>query len=122
MKALFTLLLAMGGLTLAAQEVRTENYEDGQVKTQYTVFGNYVEVTAFYQDGTVKETGSYLNHKPHGEYRQYNTKGEMISSGTYENGKKEGVWLYRNGDGDELYEVHYRNNQRVDVDRWVAAE
>ncbi len=123
MKALLTLMLALGlGFAMDAQEVRTENYENGQAKVQYTIFGNYIQMVAYYEDGAVKETGSYLNNQPHGEYRQYSPDGELMSAGEYERGKKQGIWLFRPNGGETLYQVVYEDNVRTDVDRWVAAE
>ncbi|KAB2817101.1 MAG: hypothetical protein EP346_07470 [Bacteroidetes bacterium] len=122
MKRLMTIAMMLAGGLLFAQEVRTETYENGQTKTQYTVYGNYIEMIAFYQDGQVKETGSYLANKPHGEYRQYNEAGDLISAGEYVNGEKEGIWLYRAGGGDMLYQIEYVDNVRTTVNRWVAVE
>ncbi len=123
MKALFTLIALVGlGLTMQAQEVRTENYENGQTKVQYTIFGNYIQMVAYYENGAVKETGSYLNNQPHGEYRQYSQDGELMSAGQYVRGQKQGIWLFRPNGGEMLYQVVYEDNVRKEVDRWVAAE
>lgn len=122
MKALMTVALMMMGSLLFAQEVRTEMYENGQVKAQYTVFGNHVDVVAYYENGQIKETGSYLNNKPNGQYRQYDVAGVLISAGEFVNGKREGIWLFRAGDGDMLYQVDYVNNTRASVEKWVAVE
>lgn len=122
MKAIVTIALMLAGGLIYAQEIRTETFDNGQIKKQYTIFGNYVEMVAYHANGQVRETGSYLNDKPHGEYRQYDQEGELLSAGEYVRGDREGIWLYRAGGGDMLYQVQYEDNVRVDVSRWVAAD
>lgn len=122
MKVLMTaMMVVLFGLSYA-QEVRTETYDNGQVKTQYTIFGSYIEVVAYHENGQIKETGAYMNNKPHGDYRQYNEEGELIRSGEYVHGEKQGIWLFKSGEGDLLYQVQYKDNVRVEVNKWVAAE
>ncbi|NVK29142.1 MAG: hypothetical protein HWE14_13905 [Flavobacteriia bacterium] len=123
MKALFTTALLVVFTALATgQDVRTETYENGQTKVEYTMFGNYVQMVAYHENGVVKETGSYLNNKPHGEYRLYDEEGELLSAGEYVQGKKQGIWLFRAGGGDMLYQVEYEDNVKKDVERWVIAD
>lgn len=123
MKALFTTLFALViGVAAYAQDVRTETYDNGQTKVEYTIFGNYIQMVAYHENGVVKETGSYLNNKPHGEYALYDEEGKMLSSGEYVHGEKQGMWLYRAGGGDMLYQVVYEDNVRTEVSRWVAAD
>lgn len=117
-----TVAMMMVGSLLFAQEVRTETYDNGQTKVQYTVFGNYVEMVAYFENGQVRETGAYLSNVPHGEYRQFDANGELISAGNYVNGERQGIWLYRAGGGDMLYQVEYVDNVRMNVNKWVAAE
>ncbi|KAB2809831.1 toxin-antitoxin system YwqK family antitoxin [Phaeocystidibacter luteus] len=123
MKALFTTALLVVFTALAtAQDVRTETYDNGQTKVEYTMFGNYVQMVAYHENGVVKETGSFLNNKPHGEYRLYDSEGELLSAGEYVQGKKQGIWLFRAGGGDMLYQVEYEDNVKKDVERWVIAD
>ena len=123
MKALLTFaLMAMFGLAAQAQEVCTTAYNNGQTQAQYTIFGDYVQMVAYHENGVVKETGSYLNNKPHGEYHLYDENGELLSAGEYVRGQKQGIWLFRAGGGETLYKVVYEDNVQVEVDRWVAAD
>lgn len=123
MKALFTFAFAvLFGAAVQAQEVRTTTYDNGQIQTQYTIYGDYVQMISYHENGIVKETGSYLENKPHGEYHLYDEEGELLSAGEYVKGQKQGIWLFRAGGGETLYKVVYKDNVQVEVDRWVAAD
>lgn len=123
MKALITFIaVAFVGLAAQAQDIRTETYDNGQIKTEYTIFGEYIQMVSYYEDGAIKETGSYLNNLPHGEYKKFDRNGDLLTGGQYVRGQKQGSWTFRANNGEMLYHVEYVDNIQVNVDRWVAAE
>ena len=84
-----------------------------QKKPSFVKEGNLVIGTYYHDDGTVSQTGAYLDGKLHGQWISYNRDGEKVTQGTYTNGVKSGTWFF--WDGKELSEVKYDNNQITTV-------
>lgn len=93
-----------------------------QQKSVYHKDGHTTTVTHFYEDGTVKETGSYYKGILHGEWIKYHPTGKVNLEANYDNGDKEGKWLTYSADGMELIEVLYSDNALVSVDKWKLEE
>lgn len=78
---------------------------------------NLIEVTYFYDNGVVSQTGYYtLEGKLQGEWLSFDTEGKKNISANYDNGKKVGKWFYWNG--KTLKEVDYTSNAIVSVIEW----
>ena len=84
-----------------------------QKKPSFVKEGNLVVGTYYHDDGTVSQTGAYLDGKLHGKWISYNRDGEKVTEGNYTNGVKSGTWFF--WDGKELSEVKYNNNQITTV-------
>jgi len=81
---------------------------------------NLVEAVYYYEDGTVRQKGTYnLEGELHGEWVSYTTNGEKLSMGTYRNGKKHGKWFFWNK--SMLREVDYNFNTIASVQEWKEA-
>ncbi|MEQ9262520.1 MAG: nicotinic acid mononucleotide adenyltransferase [Owenweeksia sp.] len=90
-----------------------------QPKPVYEKEGNKVRVTHFYEDGTVRETGTYAsNGKLHGDWFQYNEDGSVSYKAYYNNGKKEGKWFKWEDEGLTMYEIAYEDNKMKHVQKW----
>ena len=79
----------------------TSFYDNGQIKER----GSYVngiqhgEFTSFYDNGQIKERGNYVNGKKHGEFTSYYDSGQVEERENFVDGKKHGkyAWYYNNG-------------------------
>lgn len=86
------------------------------IEAKYTKKGDLVVGTYYYDNGQVKQKGTYKNGELHGKWMAFNKKGEKIAVATYEKGKKTGKWFFWNK--NKLIEVDYSNNQITDVTHW----
>ena len=67
----------------------------GETKGSTKENENLVKATYFYEDGTIAQTGYFINGRPHGKWKLYNTEGKKIGKGKFQEGKKTGKWHYR---------------------------
>ncbi|WP_340076052.1 nicotinic acid mononucleotide adenyltransferase [Leptobacterium sp. I13] len=81
--------------------------------------GDLIKATYFHDNGQISQTGYYLNDKPHGEWKAYNTEGEKIAMGLYDLGKKTGKWFFWTE--GKLSEVNYEDSKIVSVTEWNKA-
>ncbi|MEJ2584276.1 MAG: nicotinic acid mononucleotide adenyltransferase [Robiginitalea sp.] len=78
---------------------------------------NLVEAVYYYEDGTVRQKGTYnLEGELHGDWVSYAANGDKLSMGSYVNGKKHGKWFFWNK--DVLKEVDYTQNEIASVQEW----
>lgn len=121
MKTISTILSTLlFSFFVQAQEM--ERTHDNGNKTSYVLQNGTIAFTTVNLSGTVVETGSFLDGRPHGDWMQYNETGEIIGQAEYAFGEKEGRWLIWNTDKSVLYEINYLNNQRVSAVRWKMDE
>ncbi len=108
MKKLMMIAIMMLGVTAMAQEVKPqfEKLDNGLTKATY-----------FHDNGTVSQTGTFLNKERHGEWISYNEEGKKTAEATYDRDHKTGKWFFWKG--DVLTEVDYRKNDIVSVNTWV---
>jgi antitoxin component YwqK of YwqJK toxin-antitoxin module len=111
MKKLMILGALMLGMTAFAQEVKPqfEKMENGLTKATY-----------YHDDGTVAQTGTFLENKRHGEWISYNAEGLKTAKAEYTHDKKTGKWFFWKN--DQLTEVDYNQNAIVSVYTWVSKE
>ncbi len=89
-----------------------------QVEDTYTKDGDVVTVTRYYDDGSVREVGTFKNDKPDGRWIEYTREGAIKTEAIYANGEKEGKWFVWTEDGEYLYEVVYQDNKLKNASRW----
>ncbi len=89
-----------------------------QVEDTYTKDGDVVTVTRYYEDGSVREVGTFKNDKPDGRWIEYTREGAIKTEAIYANGEKEGKWFVWTEDGEYLYEVVYQDNKLKNASRW----
>ncbi|MEP6278349.1 MAG: nicotinic acid mononucleotide adenyltransferase, partial [Nonlabens ulvanivorans] len=79
MKKLMIFAVMMLGAVAMAQEVKPtfEKIEDGIIKATY-----------FHENGTVAQTGTFLNNKRHGEWISYYADGQKTAKAEYKNDRK----------------------------------
>lgn len=80
--------------------------------------GDLIKGTFFYEDGTIRQQGTYKNGKLHGEWVAYDTEGKKQSLANYTEGKKTGKWFFWSS--DKLTEIDYDNNQIAGVNTWKS--
>ena len=71
--------------------------------------GDLVRGTYYFENGQVRQSGTYKEGKLHGEWTSYNDAGEKVGVGNYAKGIKTGKWFF--WDGKQLSEVNYNKNE-----------
>ncbi len=67
----------------------------------------------FSGDGTIKDSGYYVNGLKHGIWKETSTDNETLSNGFYDNGFKSGQWKYYNAQGQLLYtDIYSRTGEK----------
>ncbi|MAM19764.1 toxin-antitoxin system YwqK family antitoxin [Christiangramia flava] len=80
--------------------------------------GELMKGTFYYDDGSIRQEGTYKNGKLHGEWISYNQNGEKTAIAQYKQGEKDGVWFFWSG--DKLTQVEYNQNNIASVDSWKS--
>ncbi len=113
MKTIKNLLLAAlfvsGGAVMA---------QDNDPKPVFEKQGDLIKGTFYYEDGSVRQEGTYKDGKLHGEWVSYDQNGEKTAIANYQNGEKDGKWFFWNG--DKLTEVDYNNSVIASVNSWKS--
>lgn len=71
--------------------------------------GDLVKGTYYFDNGEIRQSGTYKEGKLHGEWKSFNDAGDKVAVGNYTNGTKTGKWFF--WDGKELSEVNYNKNE-----------
>lgn len=93
-----------------------------QPADKYTVEGSTVYVERYFEDGNLREKGSFINNVPAGNWVEYYRDGSVHIEATYTNGKKDGKWFVWSDDGEYLYEVVYADNRMKNYHQWKIEE
>ena len=87
-----------------------------EIEPKYEKAGDMVQVTKFFEDGSVKEQGFFKNKKLAGTWVTFDKNGNKTAIAHYEAGKKVGKWFL--WDKQSLKEVNYENNTIASVQVW----
>lgn len=101
------IILAALAITLAT----TVNAQD--VKPTFEEKGELIKGTYYYEDGNIRQEGTYKNGKLHGEWISYKQNGKKNAIAQYEEGAKTGKWFFWSD--DVLTEVDYSSNRIAEV-------
>lgn len=83
------------------------NFENGQVEGSFT---------EYFDNGQVKKTGQYLNHRRHGEWITYELGGQRMMLERFKNGQKHGWFIgYENGKEANRMYFHFGNEVKGDA-------
>tara|TARA_R100000789_G_C2995253_1_gene147267 strand:+ start:717 stop:1082 length:366 start_codon:yes stop_codon:yes gene_type:complete len=104
---LFTAAFLMSGVILAQNE---------EIKPKFEKQGELIKGTFYYEDGSVRQEGTYKDGRLHGEWISYDQNGEKTALANYENGKKSGKWFFWTE--NKLTEVDYQNSMIASVNSW----
>jgi uncharacterized protein len=85
----------------------------------------FIEKIDFFEDGSIKKSGSYINDKPVGIHKVFDRSGEVIITSIYNDnnelieegkidktGSREGDWKEYFADGNVKAEGNYKNNKK----------
>ena len=106
---LFAGIFLIGGVAMAQNDVNKPVFEKD---------GDLIKGTFYYEDGSVRQEGTYKDGRLHGEWISYNKDGEKTAIANYENGKKSGKWFFWSE--DKLVEVDYQNSVIANVNSWKS--
>jgi len=71
------------------------------------------KVTYFYENGSISETGFFLNNEKDGEWNRFDEKGNKTAVAFYQNGKKDGTWIIWDFNGTKRCEMHYALGEKT---------
>ena len=113
MKIIKSMILAgvflVSGATMAQNDAPKPTFEKD---------GDLIKGTFYYEDGSVRQKGTYKDGELHGEWVSYDQNGEKKAIATYENGQKHGKWFF--WEDNKLTEVDYKSNQIASVNKWTS--
>lgn len=87
-----------------------------EIAPKYEVIGQEVKATFYYDNGQIKQEGTYSNGKPNGRWISYNEDGSKQAIGEYENGSKKGKWFFWSA--ASLSEVDFSDSRIAEVKKW----
>ncbi len=105
--------IALAGLFLIGGAAMAQ---DKDPKPVFEKQGELIKGTFYYEDGSVRQEGTYKDGKLHGQWISYNQNGEKTAIAHYNQGEKEGKWFFWNN--DRLTEVDYENSRIASVNNW----
>ncbi|MCF4100313.1 nicotinic acid mononucleotide adenyltransferase [Gillisia sp. M10.2A] len=102
-KSMLVIVALLFGTVMTAQDVKPSFEKQGEL----------IKGTFYYEDGSIRQEGTYKDGKLHGEWISYDANGKKIALAQYEEGNKTGKWFFWSA--DKLTEVDYNDNQIADV-------
>lgn len=97
-------LMMVGGVMMA---------QNGHKKPVFEKQNELIKGTYYYEDGNVKQEGTYKDGKLHGKWISYDQNGNKTAQAAYANGEKVGTWYF--WEGSQVKEVEYQSNKIVAV-------
>lgn len=101
-KMLLMFMMVVSAVVFSQDKPRLENIDD-EVKATY-----------YYENGTVKQVGNFVDGKLEGKWVSYSEEGNVQVIAQYKNGKKHGKWLFFES-ANVTKEVDYKNNNIVEI-------
>ncbi|QED39140.1 nicotinic acid mononucleotide adenyltransferase [Antarcticibacterium arcticum] len=84
-----------------------------EIEPKFEIQGELIKGTYYYENGSVRQEGTYKGGKLHGEWVSFDQSGKKNALARYEEGVKMGKWFFWSP--DVLTEVEYRNNVIAEV-------
>lgn len=84
-----------------------------EIEPKFETEGELIKGTYYYEDGSVRQEGTYKGGKLHGEWVSYDQNGKKNALARYEKGVKMGKWFF--WFSNVLTEVEYNNNVIVKI-------
>lgn len=103
--------IIIAGLLFSAGLLSAQN-----VKPKLEVVGQMAKATYYYDNGQVKQEGTYKDGKLHGNWIAYNQDGTKQSMGEYTDGQKSGKWFFWTN--AVLNEVDFADSRIAEVKKW----
>ena len=100
-------LVSVDAETLRSYYTRNDNFT---VEDDGSFSGNIV---AYFDNGTVEETGALSRGTKVGTWLKYNDEGQKTGKGSYLDGKKHGEWKVWDGTGTLRIVMNYEEGKRV---------
>jgi len=103
--------IIIAGMLLSAGVLSAQN-----IKPKLEVVNQMAKATYYYDNGQVKQEGTYKDGKLHGSWVAYNENGTKQSMGEYTDGQKSGKWFFWSD--NVLNEVDFNNSRIAEVKKW----
>jgi antitoxin component YwqK of YwqJK toxin-antitoxin module len=104
MKSKILLFLALLTFTISLAQ---------EVAPKFEKAGKLVKATYFFDNGSIKQIGFFLNDKLHDEWISFNKEGKKTTIAHYDKGKKTGSWFVLNN--GIVKQVTFKANKVIEV-------
>lgn len=110
-RAILTVILLFGIVSLASAGTIEKKYPDGTIRVKYSIDGqgdkdgSYEE---FYPDGKPKVKANYKEDVQEGPFKSYHENGKTHITAVYKAGKLEGAFVEENDQGQKLLTGTYK--------------
>jgi len=105
--------------TLIVLFCTSSTYSQNNKLQKTEIKGDLIEVTLYYENGTIMQHGFYTEDgKLHESWEFYNSNGSRKCVATYNYGEKVGVWTYWNG--NKITKLTYENNKIINIEEFNA--
>lgn len=84
-----------------------------EIQPKFEKQGDLIKGTFYYEDGSIRQEGTYKDRKLHGEWVSYDQNGKKNAIAQYREGVKMGKWFFWSADA--MTEVHYDTNKIINV-------
>lgn len=82
----------------------------------------------YYQNGSIKDVINYRRNQMHGEYRNFDYKGNLETQGNFVDNKKDGTWITKGGrviyqfKDDKVVSTTKKSKKQLEAERAAAAK
>lgn len=92
--------------------VHKETTDNGAAEFTFNNGEKHGKATYYFENGAVKETGSFADGYKTGEWQQFHADGSKASVGEFKNGKKSGQWKVWDANGNLRFDMSYDNGKK----------
>ncbi|MCF8257185.1 MAG: hypothetical protein K9J06_06510 [Flavobacteriales bacterium] len=113
------LIIAFGLLVSFGTEAQNTLTASSENNSTYVQEGKHIRVTHYFTNGSVRETGCFLNNIPDGKWETFAENGEKTAEINYINGKRHGEFRIWDTYSDSYLEMQYADGAVVSANRYV---
>lgn len=117
-------IFALSTLSGCGDDVRTETYPSGKIRSQATYVDNKKQglEKEFYENGNLKREANYENDRRQGVSREYYEDGTLQAEYNYEDGYIEGVVTRYHKNGKMASKANYKQNKQVEFGEYYGED
>lgn len=117
-------IFAMATLTSCGDDIRTETYPSGKIRSQATYVDNKKQGAEkeFYENGNLKREANYENDRRQGVSKEYYEDGTLQAEYNYVDGYIEGPVTRYHKNGKMSSKANYKQNKQVEFGEYYGED